>query len=411
MVTGVKREIPFPFGPVSGKLHVMGHQSLSPAWPREANTSLELRSLAETVWRLVQRDSSHAALHMVSRALRESGERSPGERRAYLLNLRGIVYAQQGKEAEALGDLAAAVKELPHWHIPWYNQALCHKRARRFAQMAQALQAAVSCLRGRAPGREPGRPILWNLGIAHTALGAWEEARACWRSCGVSVPPGPPTAAPEMDLGLAQLSLPTKGPYAAERVWVQRLDPSRARILSVVRFGAPCQFGDVVLCDEGAGHTGFLDGVVARDDAPDATGSGAGRENGMVFLDTLEAAGYVLHVVQGGPATPAQATALTERLREAELHIEVWSLTMRLPDVAHPPTDGSSVPVCAGLVIPSEAPESQGQQVIERAAQELAEAGRELGLCLYAPTLMLAAGDELGAARHRKALRQLIGTQ
>ena len=64
---------------------------------------------------------------------------------------------------------------------------------------------------------------------------------------------------PELNLGLAQLSLPTKGAYAAERVWVQRIDPARARILSVVRYGAPCQFGDVVLCDEGPGQTGFCD--------------------------------------------------------------------------------------------------------------------------------------------------------
>jgi hypothetical protein len=49
------------------------------------------------------------------------------------------------------------------------------------------------------------------------------------------------------------------------------------------------------------------------------------------LLDPIEAAGYALHVVQGPSATPSQAMSLTERLREHGLHIEVWSLTMKLP--------------------------------------------------------------------------------
>lgn len=377
----------------------MGHQSLQPVWPREF--APELRSLAETVWRLMSRDSSHAALHMVSRALREIGDRSASERRAYLLNLRGIVYAQQGREAEALSDLQASCDEAPAWHVPRYNLGLCHKQARRWAEAEAALGAALHCQRRKAPGREASRALWWNLGLCQTALQRWDDARVSWRASGVPVPAG---AGPvELDLGLAQLSLPTKGPYAAERVWVQRMCPGRARILSVVRYGAPCQFGDVVLCDEGTGQTGFLDGVVQHDG--EGPGKDKSRDSSMSYLDTLEPAGYALHVVRGGAATPAQATALTERLREAELHIEVWSLTMRLPDAPPPPSEGSAVPLCAGLVVPAvgdDAPRSA-----ERAAAELGEAGRELGLLLYAPSLLLASGDELGAARHRRALQKL----
>src|SRR5579883_2400212 len=120
----------------------MGHQSLSPAWLREV-TPVELRSLAETVWRLVHRDSGQVALHMISRALRDAGDRSPGERRAYLLNLRGIVYAQQNKPIEALADLGASAEAMPGWHIPLYNLALCHKQARRWPEAAAALQREI----------------------------------------------------------------------------------------------------------------------------------------------------------------------------------------------------------------------------------------------------------------------------
>lgn len=374
----------------------MAHQSLSPALPREVTP--DLRSLAETVWRLVYRDSSHAALHMVSRALRDIEERSHDERRAYLLNLRGIVYAQQKREPEALADLTTATTVCSSWHIPWFNLGLCHKRARRWREASQALRRAAALCRA------PSQGLHWNLGIVHTALAEWGAARAAWQACGFACAPA--AGVPELDLGLAQLSLPTKGVYAAERVWVQRLDPARARILSVVRYGAPCQFGDVVLCDGGEGQSGFCDGVVAsdgQDGGETRADGGEARDGTMAFLDVLESAGYALHVVRGDPATPAQATTLTERLRDSELHIEVWSLTMRLPDDNPAAPPGGAVPFCAGLVLPTLLADPQG--VAQRAVEEITAAAREVGLGLYAPTLMAAAGDEVGAARHRKAIK------
>lgn len=397
---------------------MMGLQPLSPALPREV--APELRSFAETVWRLLARDGLHAALRMVSRAIRDLedvaviSDPSQGwearlqagvSRRAYLLNLRGIVQAQQRDDDAAMADLLDATLEAPTWFVPWYNLGLFHKGARRWQQAHDALQRALSCCRGR--NQDPSRPLLWNLGIAQTALSHFSEARATWKLCGLPIQPGPAQSPPDMDLGLAQLSLPTKGTYAAERVWVQRLDPTRARILSVVRYGAPCQFGDVVLCDSGEGHTGYWDGLAMGSEPGDAAGTLRSREpgtGGMVFLDVLETAGYVLHVVRGAPAAPAQATALTERLREADLHIEVWSLTMRLPDETRSnQAEGGATPLCAGLVIPYNWQDPR--RSAERAAQELHAVAQELSLPLYAPTLLEAAGDEIGAARHRKGLR------
>ena len=240
----------------------------------------------------------------------------------------------------------------------------------------------------------------------------------------------PPRGTAHADLGLAQLSLPTQGPYSVERVWVQRLDPARARILSVVRYGAPCQFGDIVLCDSGSGQSTFSDGLVTGD-SEDETHEDT--SSGLQFLDLIESASYALHVVQGGLATPTQAMALTERLRESGLHIEVWSLTMRLPGSAPPPEnsdDRAGTPLCAGLVLPAgplreaaplgpvrigegEIPSAllpnDARRTAEKAVAVMSGASRELGLSLYAPTLMTAAGDELGAARHRKALKRAAG--
>lgn len=409
----------------------MGPRSLATTLSQELLP--QMRALAETVWRLVRRDKSQTAVHLISRVLSELDltQKEPPpqsrEQRAYLLNLRGVIYAQKGQEDAALTDLEAAHQELPHWPVPLYNLGLCHRQGHRWAVAAEALGQALQCIRrqaGRfssssvlAGGSGLSRAVLWNLGIAQTAEGHFAEARETWQACGVALPRGS-----SADLGLAQLSLPTQGPYSIERVWVQRLDPARARILSVVRYGAPCQFGDVVLCDSVAQQSSFCDGLLANDSE-----EGEGEENpsGFIYLETLESAGYVLHVVQGGPATPAQAMALTERMREAGLHIEVWSLTMRLPGSSAPtpdtPADDRGAPLCAGLVLPTGAnppttarwPDTGGvllnldaQHIAERAVATMSTTSRELSLALYAPTLMAAAGDELGAARHRKALRR-----
>jgi|JI8StandDraft_1071087.scaffolds.fasta_scaffold63425_2 hypothetical protein len=405
----------------------------------------QMRALAETVWRLVRRDKSQTAVHLISRVLgelelsRSDPQRQDSDQRAYLLNLRGVIYAQRGQEQTALADLTAACEQSPSWPVPLYNLGLCHKQQKRWSEAVGVLQQALACVRKQA-GRFTGpsamgsssglsRAVMWNLGIALTALGRSEEARATWQACGIA----PPRGTAHADMGLAQLSLPTQGPYAVERVWVQRLDPARARILSVVRYGAPCQFGDVVLCDSGSSNPqgGFTDGLLATDNDDTESESSA---SGLQFLDLLEAAGYALHVVQGGPASATQAMTLTERLRENGLHIEVWSLTMKLPGTAPPPESGSeeraATPLCAGLVLPAgplreasplgplrladgEIPApllpNDAQRTAEKAIAVLNSAAREVGLSLCAPTLMTAAGDELGAARHRKQLKRAVG--
>jgi hypothetical protein len=435
----------------------------------------QMRAIAETVYRLVRRDKSQTAVHLISRMLSElelqqraagpgssglgsaaaamGSEANPGlpsslvsglagglssqkddrEQRAYLLNLRGVIHAQRGQESQALLDLTQAHELSASWPVPLYNLGLLHKQARRWSEAQSVLLQALQCVRKQA-GRLSTTPalssstglsraVLWNLGLAQTALKQTEEARATWQACGVAPPRGA-----HADLGLAQLSLPTTGPYSVERVWVQRLDPARARILSVVRYGAPCQFGDVVLCDNSAHNSSFTDGLIGSDgDEPETEEGG-----GLVFLDSLERAGYALHVVQGGPATPTQAMTLTEKLRENGLHIEVWSLTMRLPGSPPPPEnteERAGTPLCAGLVLPAgplrepmplgpiriaegQVPDAlvpnDAQRTAEKAVLVLNAAARELGLSVFSPTLMAAAGDELGAARHKRALKRAV---
>lgn len=411
----------------------MGPRSVASTLPQDLLP--QMRALAETVWRLVRRDRSQSAVHLISRVLGEldlSGQEQKAqskEQRAYLLNLRGVILAQRAQQDESLADLLSAHRELPQWPVPLYNLGLAYKHTRRWLESAEMLEQASACLRlkggrlaavlGQGTGLQ--RAIGWNLSIALTATGRLAAAREAL--AGYNLPTPRPSGG---DLGLAQLSLPTQGPYSIERVWVQRIDPVRARILSVVRYGAPCQFGDVVLVDNSSYQTGYSDGLQSNESEEGEAEEG---QNGLVFLDALESAGYVLHVVQGGPATPGQAMALTERMREAGLHIEVWSLTMRLPGSSQgnsePAGEDRGAPLCAGLVLPmggnnatgtrwpeNETPIShlQGLPVAEHAVTALNLASSELSVPLYAPTLLAAAGDELGAARHRKALRRGLGS-
>jgi len=412
----------------------MGSRSLACLLPKELVP--QMRALAETVFRLVRRDKSQTAVHLISRMLSEldlqhrDGGESEREQRAYLLNLRGVIYAQRNQEQTAFSDLELAQKQSPNWAVPLYNLGLCYKRARRWTEMADVLTQALAGLRRQAGqltsttalAQTSGlsRQVLWNLGLAQTALGKLDDARNCWQACGLLV--GRSQAAG--DLGLAQLSLPTTGPYSVERVWVQRVDPVRARILSVVRYGAAVQFGDIVLCDT-QGQGNFCDGLTGLDGEDPVSED---NSNGLLFLQPIEPANYALHVVQGPSATPSQAMSLTDRLREHGLHIEVWSLTMRLPG-ASTPVEGEdrTVPLCAGLVIPAGptreavplgpirmsdadvAPDTipnDVQRMAEKAVGVLNTAARDFGIALYFPTLMAAAGDELGAVRHRRGLRR-----
>lgn len=380
----------------------------------------QFRALAETVRRLVDRDKPGSAVHLVARTLSEASlaARTGGAptgplEQACLLNLRGVAHAAQGNDTAAAADFAAAADLAPRWAVPLLNLGLHHKNALRWAEAADCLRRARRLI--EIPHRYPSDRVLdnkvaSNLGTALAALKKFDEARAAW---------GIKPEDRRTDLGLGQMSLPTKGPYSKEQVWVQRVDQARARILSVVRYDGPCQFGDVVLC-EYPEASGYCDGLLDADDDPTPLT--------LRFLAVSEPGNFALHVVHGSSATPTQAMALTERLREQGLHIEVWSLTMRLPnrDEVKSVADRSASdeagtkPLCAGLVV-AQGPEQKGETPIagvshdprvtaEKAAAALRAAGTELKLDLCSPTLQAAAGDELGALRHKRAVAKLLGT-
>lgn len=358
-------------------------------------TSREIEILAQTVRSLVNKEKAGTALHLIDKVLAEDALARQGGswKKANLLNLRGCALASDDRYLEALPCFEEAARQAPAWAVPLYNQGLCFKALRRWADAVQVLPLAVSrtrSLRDKALERR----ARWNLGLALAATKQVAEAEVQWRALGVKV---------RDELG--QLCIPSDGPYTTERVWSSRIDPARARVLSVVRYGG-CQFSDVVLVDL-PGMSGFEDGQGGEGEEEDP--------GGLVFLEVLEPSQYKLYEVAGGKASPTQAMMLTEEMREAGLHIEVWSLTMRLPkgeEAGAADADGSR-PVRAGLILGtttiggSVPAEGALAERAEKAAKALSRAAAKAGVVLCCPDLMEDAGDELGAARHRKVLRGL----
>jgi hypothetical protein len=155
--------------------------------------------------------------------------------------------ARRGEEALDAGDLDDAESALrtaveldPDSRLSWYNLALVHKFRRDWPSV---LSASLRAVPSEGTGRDD--PAWWNLGIAATALSDWTVARRAWRSYGVRLPDGEGEI--ETDLGMTPVRInPDTDP---EVVWGVRLDPARARLLSVPLPESDRRWGDIVLHD------------------------------------------------------------------------------------------------------------------------------------------------------------------
>jgi hypothetical protein len=120
----------------------------------------------------------------------------------------------------------------------WFDAALANKFLRNWPKAYELGRQAV--LRAGEPA---GNPAWWNLGIAATMVGDWGTAREAWTNYGVHLSSGEGEI--EDGFGSALVRLDPGGD--AEVVWVRRICPTRARVLSVP-YGAR-RFGEVVVHD------------------------------------------------------------------------------------------------------------------------------------------------------------------
>jgi tetratricopeptide (TPR) repeat protein len=158
--------------------------------------------------------------------------------RASRANERGRALASVGRAQEAIAEYERAHRLAPDWSMPAFNLGLQYKYAGDWTRALEYNQRATEL----DPEDQGG---WWNLGIAATALGRWDVARSAWQAAGLRVPDG--DGPPDFPCGRTPIRL---NPDAdGEVVWSDRLDPARARIVSIPLAESGFRFADIVLHD------------------------------------------------------------------------------------------------------------------------------------------------------------------
>lgn len=154
-------------------------------------------------------------------------------------NSRGGTFLDQGNLTEAEQNYRKAVEQSPSWSVPWYNLGLIYKRQKKWRDSMECNQKAVAY-------KQDDVDAWWNLGIAATALRAWEIARKAWKAAGIQVPEGEG----ELHMQLALTPIRLNPGSSGEVVWCDRIDPARAIIRNVPLPESGHQYGDLILHDD-----------------------------------------------------------------------------------------------------------------------------------------------------------------
>ncbi|HET6432892.1 hypothetical protein [Dyella sp.] len=223
--------------------------------------------------------------------------------RADRLHRQAQACSRAGDEDAALALYAKCVVLDPGYAGAFYNMGLIHKYRgeweQSFASNARAYELS--------PGDEASR---WNLAIAATALRRWSVARRAWRDNGLDVPggEGPIT----MDLGMTPVRLHPEG--SGEVVWAQRIDPVRARIISIPFPESGFRLGDVVLHDGAAAGARVVDG----------------REYPVFnVLELFESSGSCTYVLELRASTADRVASLERVANDVGITMEDWTADVR----------------------------------------------------------------------------------
>ena len=241
------------------------------------------------------------------------------------LNEEGLRLRNEGDLTGAEASFRAAMREDPSWSAPAYNLGLLHKYNLQWSQSFEWNRAAASL----DPDDEGS---WWNLGIAATALGQWSEARRAWKACGMNPPAG--EGPPDLGWGMTPVRLDPDG--EAEVVWARRIDPARARIVSVPLPTAKFHWGDIVLIDGAAEGERVVEGRTYP-----------------VFrvLQKLVPSAYRTFVIELATSSSEVVSALEQCAEDAGGAAEDWGTTTRIlchacsTGVVHEHSDGPSPPV------------------------------------------------------------------
>ena len=165
----------------------------------------------------------------------------------------------------------------------------------------------------RAAALDPkNQAAWWNMGIAATALGRWDAARAAWKGFGIDVPDGQGPI--DLPCGYGPIRINPDGD--AEVTWAYRLDPARAELASIPFPESGHRWKDVVL----------------NDGAPNGYRQYKGQElpvfDALELLERSPFGTYVAHVKM--PDRRDYLVQLAERAADLEGSAEDWSTSVRI---------------------------------------------------------------------------------
>jgi tetratricopeptide (TPR) repeat protein len=213
---------------------------------------------------------------------------------------------EQRRFVEAVGPLEEAARLAPGWAAPWWTLTVAYKHGRRWADVLTAYDRAVAL-----PFDSDAQGIHWNAGIAATALGDWPRARSAWAAAGIALPPGDGP----IDLRVGPTPIRVSVHDEPDVVWCDRIDPCRARIVSVPIPESGRRHGDLVL------HDGEPRGKRRL-----------GERSLSVFdeLALLEASSFRTWQVVIRCETREERDAVVEDLEAASIVVEDWTENLEL---------------------------------------------------------------------------------
>lgn len=175
--------------------------------------------------------------------------------RAITANDAGTELADARRFAEAIPFYETAIPLASDWYAPYANLGIACKHTGDFARSLSASLRAYELNPQRA-----GNGVLWNVGVAATALGDWAHARWAWSMVGIPVPDGEGPI--DMNIGMTPIRVSCD--ESPEVVWCHRIDPARARIESIPTPETGRRYHDLVLHDgEPRGKRNYRDQVLS----------------------------------------------------------------------------------------------------------------------------------------------------
>ncbi|MDH5601320.1 MAG: tetratricopeptide repeat protein [Gammaproteobacteria bacterium] len=147
-------------------------------------------------------------------------------------------FSEQGLDDEAIEKYKEVLKIEPYDSSCYYNIGLIYKYRNDWLNSFKYNEIAYEI----DPASEGAR---WNLGIAATALRDWDMARRIWHDAGIEIEEGEGPIDDYFGTNPVRLNPDDE----AEVVWAERLDPARAKIISVPLPESGYGAGDIVLND------------------------------------------------------------------------------------------------------------------------------------------------------------------